>query len=96
MRDDGMRDDNETRKAPERDGSHGSPYRVQVSSDVGEEERTMAIDENGQRPASDGAPLGKKRLSGNWRITEYRVRPEPGAQSFEQVFRFDKEAEPSL
>ena len=96
MRDDGMRDDNETRKAPERDGSHGSPYRVQVRSDVGEEERTMAIDENGQRPASDGAPLGKQRLSGNWRITEYRVRPEPGAQSFEQVFRFDKEAKPSL
>ena len=56
----------------------------------------MAINENGQRPASDGAPLGKKRLSGNWRITEYRVRPEPGAQSFEQVFRFDKEAKPSL
>jgi hypothetical protein len=76
-----MRDDNETRKAPERDGSHGSPYRVH---------------ENGRRPASDGAPLGKKRLSGNWRITEYRVRPEPGAQSFVQVFRFDKEAKPSL
>jgi hypothetical protein len=56
----------------------------------------MAIDENGQRPASDGAPLGKKRLSRNWRITEYRVSPEPGAQSFEQVFRFDKEAKPSL
>jgi hypothetical protein len=34
----------------------------------------------------------KKR--GNWRITEYRIRPEPGAQSFEQVFRFDKEAKP--
>jgi hypothetical protein len=59
-----------------------------------EEERTMAIDENGQRLVSDGAPLGKKRLSGNWRITEYRIRPEPGAQSFEQVFRFDKEAKP--
>ena len=57
----------------------------------------MAIHENGQRLASDGAPLGKKRLSGNWRITEYRVRPEPGVpQSFEQVFRFDKEAKPSL
>jgi len=46
------------------------------------------------RLASDGAPLGKKRLSGNWHITEYRVFPEPRAQSFEQVFRFDKEAKP--
>ena len=55
----------------------------------------MAIHENGQRQASDGTPLGKKRL-GNWRITEYRVLPERGAQSFEQVFRFDKEAKPSL
>jgi len=56
----------------------------------------MAIhkNENGQRLASDGAPLGKKRLNGNWRITEYRIRPQPGAQSFEQVFRFDKEAKP--
>ena len=51
---------------------------------------------NGQRLASDGAPLGKKRLSGNWRITDYRVLPERRAQSFEQVFRFDKEANPSL
>jgi hypothetical protein len=42
------------------------------------------------------APLGKKRLSGNWRITEYRVLPEPRGQSFERVFRFDKEAKPSL
>jgi hypothetical protein len=62
--------------------------------DIGEEARTMASHENGQRLASDGAPLGRKRLSGNWRITEYRVRPEPGAP--EQVFRFDKEAKPSL
>jgi len=61
-----------------------------LQTGVGEEERTMAIDENGQRLASDGAPLGKKRPGGNWRITEYRVRPEPGLpQSFEQVFRFD-------
>jgi len=67
-----------------------------LQTGVGEEERTMAIDENGQRPASDGAPLGKKRLSGNWRITDYRVLPERRAQSFEQVFRFDKEANPSL
>jgi hypothetical protein len=61
-----------------------------------EEERTMAIheNENGLRLVSDGAPLGKKRLSGNWRITEYRIGPEPGAQSFEQVFRFDKEPKP--
>jgi len=84
-----MRDDNETRKAPKRDGSQGSPYRVQAMLDIGAEERTMAID-----VVSDGAPLGKKRLNGNWRITEYRIRPEPGAQSFEQVFRFDKEAKP--
>ena len=57
----------------------------------------MAIHESGQRLASDGAPPGKKRLSGNWRITEYRVRPELGVpQSFEQVFRFDKEAKQSL
>ena len=55
----------------------------------------MAIHENGQRQASDGTPLGKKRL-GNWRITEYRVLPERRAQSFEQVFRFDKEAKLSL
>ena len=55
----------------------------------------MAIHENGQRLVSDGVPLGKKRL-GNWRITEYRVLPERRAQSFEQVFRFDKEAKPSL
>ena len=53
----------------------------------------MAILENGQR---DGAPLGKKRLSGNWRITEYRVLPEVRGQSFERVFRFDKEAKPNL
>ena len=53
----------------------------------------MAVHETGQRLASDGAPLGK-RLSGNWHITEYRVLPEPRAQSFEQVFRFDKEAKP--
>ena len=82
------------RKAPKRDGSHGSPYRVQPRLGVGEEERTVAIHENGQRLASDGAPLGKKRLSRNWHITEYRVGPEPRAQSFEQVFRFDKEAKP--
>ena len=56
----------------------------------------MAIHKNGQDLALDGAPLGKERLSGNWRITEYRVLPERGAQSFEQVFRFDKEAKPSL
>jgi hypothetical protein len=54
----------------------------------------MAIHENGQRLAADGAPLGRKRLSGNWRITEYRVGPEPWGQSFERVFRFDKEANP--
>jgi hypothetical protein len=57
--------------------------------------KTMAIHENGQRLA-DGVPLGKKRISGNWRITEYRVVPERGSQSFEQVFRFDKETKPSL
>jgi hypothetical protein len=56
----------------------------------------MAILQNGQRLASDGAPLGKKRLSGNWHIKEYRVLPEPRGQSFERVFRFDKEAKPSL
>jgi hypothetical protein len=60
------------------------------------EERTMAIHENGPRLASDGAPLGKKRRSGNWHIREYRVGPEPRGQSFERVFRFDKEAKPSL
>jgi hypothetical protein len=86
-----MRDEYETRKAPKRDGSHGSPFRARL--DLGEEERTMAIHEKIQRLAADGAPLGKKRLSGNWRITEYRVRPEPGAP--EQVFRFDNEAKPS-
>ena len=62
----------------------------------GEEEGTMAIHEYGQRLASDGAPLGKKRLSRNWHITEYRVLPEPRGQSFERVFRFDKEAKSSL
>jgi hypothetical protein len=61
-----------------------------------EEEGTMAIHENGPRLASDGASLGKKRLSGNWHITEYRVLSEPRGQSFERVFRFDKEAKPSL
>jgi hypothetical protein len=64
--------------------------------ELGEEERTMAIHENGQRLVSDGAPLGKKRLSGNWHIKEYRVLPEPQGQSFERVFRFDKEAKPNL
>jgi hypothetical protein len=54
----------------------------------------MAIHENGQRLASDGAPLKKTRLSGNWRITEYRVGSEPRGQSFERVFRFDKGAKP--
>jgi len=78
-----------------RDGSHGSPYWVQARSGIGEEDETMAIHENGQRLASDGVPLEKKRL-GNWRIIEYRVLPERRAQSFEQVFRFDKEAKPSL
>jgi hypothetical protein len=73
------------------------PYRVQARLDIGEEEEgTMAIHENGHRLASDGAPLGKKRLSRNWHITEYRVLPEPRGQSFERVFRFDKEAKPSL
>ena len=72
------------------------PYRVQASLDIGEEEGTMAIHENGPPLASDGAPLGKKRLSRNWHITEYRVLPEPRGQSFERVFRFDKEAKPSL
>ena len=91
-----MRDEYETRKAPKRDASHGSPYRVQARLDVGEEERTMAIRENGQRLPSDAAPLEEKRLSGNWRITEYRVLPEPRAQSFERVFRFHKEAKPNL
>ena len=44
---------------------------VQARLGIGEEERTMAIheNENGQRLASDVAPLGKKRLSGNWRVT---------------------------
>jgi len=53
----------------------------------------MAIHENGQR---DGAPPGRKRLSGNWHITEYRILPESRGQSFERVFRFDKEAKPNL
>jgi hypothetical protein len=56
----------------------------------------MATHKNGQRLASDGAPLEKKRLSGNWHITEYRVLPELQGQSFERVFRFDKEAKPNL
>jgi hypothetical protein len=70
------------------------PHRVQARLDIGEEEGTMAIHENGPRLASDGAPLGKK--SRNWHITQYRVLPEPRGQSFERVFRFDKEAKPSL
>ena len=82
------------RKAPKRDGCHGSPYRVQARLGIGEEERTVAIHENGQRLGSDGAPLGRKRLSGNWHITEYRVLSELRGQSFERVFRFDKEAKP--
>jgi hypothetical protein len=65
-----------------------------LQTGVGEEERAMAIDENGLRLASNGAPLGKKRLSENWRIIEYRVLSEPRGQSFERVFRFDKEAKP--
>jgi len=42
---------------------------------------------------SAGKKEAKRELA---HYTEYRVLPEPGAQSFEQVFRFDKEAKPSL